>query len=243
MFFSYKHFRKLTAAVAAHVSAAVIAPASSLPDAADVGGTSISDAFSGLDPAGTVEYNSAPVAGSTGGVSSSNPPPSPGAAGPPAIAPASVAGAPPPLSISHPPPDVKDSETPAAASVTAIVPATQVGEDLEKLRATLQKLQAENVSLKAQLGSVSEEEHDVRSEINRTVSEIATRNQYLASLREKVAIAKAALIEATAELKGHKEKKGMIEDLIAEEQKTLEALDSAQQAIQVIPHRPGTPQA
>ena len=38
MFFSYKHFRKLTAAVAAHVSAAVIAPASSLPDAADVGG-------------------------------------------------------------------------------------------------------------------------------------------------------------------------------------------------------------
>ena len=39
-----------------------------------VGGTSISDAFSGLDPAGTVEYNSAPVAGSTGGVSSSNPP-------------------------------------------------------------------------------------------------------------------------------------------------------------------------
>ena len=93
MFFSYKHFRKLTAAVAAHVSAAVIAPASSLPDAADVGGTSISDAFSGLDPAGTVEYNSAPVAGSTGGVSSSNPPPSPGAAGPPAIAPASVAGA------------------------------------------------------------------------------------------------------------------------------------------------------
>ena len=197
-----------------------------------VGGTSISDAFSGLDPAGTVEYNSAPVAGSTGGVSSSNPPPSPGAAGPPAIAPASVAGAPPPLSISHPPPDVKDSETPAAASVTAIVPATQVGEDLEKLRATLQKLQAENVSLKAQLGSVSEEEHDVRSEINRTVSEIATRNQYLASLREKVAIAKAALIEATAELKGHKEKKGMIEDLIGEEQKTLEALDSAQQAIQ-----------
>ncbi len=80
-------------------------------------------------------------------------------------------------------------------------------EELEKVRSVLQKLQAENISLKAQLGQCSDEEKQVRDEIARTVNEIGTLSQELTSLRSQVVDAKASLIEASAELKAQLEKR------------------------------------
>lgn len=103
--------------------------------------------------------------------------------------------------------------------------------ELVKLRATLQRLQAENISLKAKLGDVSEEEKEVRREIHATVSEIGKLSQELNGLRERVTEAKASLIEATAELKAQQEKKGMVSDLIDDAQQTLGALDAANESL------------
>mmetsp|Transcript_27096 Transcript_27096/g.58772 ORF Transcript_27096/g.58772 Transcript_27096/m.58772 type:complete len:1005 (+) Transcript_27096:150-3164(+) len=198
------------------------------------GGASISDAFEGLAPG--------PSTSSIAGSASYNVPPSPVAsasaarAGPPSVvvptepeAPVSAAGAPPVPDIGVAVP------TPVAANGTAgNKPSYQTGSDdaeLSKLRATLQKLQAENISLKAKLGDVTEEEADVRKEIGETVAEIGRLSQELTGLREKVADAKAALIEATAELKAQKEKKGMVTDLIGEANQTLDALADAHSSI------------
>jgi chromosome segregation ATPase len=79
--------------------------------------------------------------------------------------------------------------------------------ELEKLKTMLQKLQAENISLKASLGTMTEEEKEVQKEISATVAEIGKLSNELTSLRAKVLAAKSALLEATAELKGHHEKK------------------------------------
>jgi len=105
-------------------------------------------------------------------------------------------------------------------------------EELVKLSATLQKLQAENISLKAKLGDVSEEEQEVRREIHGTVAEIGKLSQELTGLRERVANAKAKLIEATAELKAQQEKKGVVNDLIDDAKQTLGALEAANESIQ-----------
>ena len=80
--------------------------------------------------------------------------------------------------------------------------------ELLKLRSTLQKLQAENISLKAKLGDVSDEEKEVRREIHATVVEVGRLSQELTGLREQVGAAEASLIEATAHLKAQREKKG-----------------------------------
>jgi len=79
--------------------------------------------------------------------------------------------------------------------------------ELEKVRAVLQKLQAENVSLKAQLGQYSEEEQSIRGEISKTVNEIGSLSQELSALRSQVVNAKSNLIEASAELKSQVEKR------------------------------------
>jgi len=79
--------------------------------------------------------------------------------------------------------------------------------ELEKLKTMLQKLQAENISLKASLGSMTEEEKEIQKEIGATVSEIGKLSNQLTTLRAQVLAAKSALLEATAELKGHHEKK------------------------------------
>lgn len=80
-------------------------------------------------------------------------------------------------------------------------------EELRKIQSVLQKLQAENVSLKAQLGQYSDEEKHVRDEISRTVAEIGALSQELTSLRSQVVASKASLIEASAELKSLFEKR------------------------------------
>jgi peptidoglycan hydrolase CwlO-like protein len=79
--------------------------------------------------------------------------------------------------------------------------------ELTKLKTQLQKLQAENIALRASLGSMTEEEKEVQKEIGATVAEIGKLSSELTTLRAQVLAAKSALLEATAELKGHKEKK------------------------------------
>jgi hypothetical protein len=97
--------------------------------------------------------------------------------------------------------------------------------ELEKVRSVLQKLQAENISLKAQLGQFSEEEQSVRGEIGRTVNEIGILSQELTSLRSQVVDAKSNLIEASAELKAQVEKRDLLKALIIETHTMKEALD------------------
>jgi hypothetical protein len=80
--------------------------------------------------------------------------------------------------------------------------------ELEKLRSALQKLQAENISLKSRLGSMTEEEKDVHRELGATISEITKLSGDLTTLRAQVLASKSRLLEASAELKSAKEKKG-----------------------------------
>lgn len=81
-------------------------------------------------------------------------------------------------------------------------------EELVKLKAVLQKLQAENISLKAQMGSMTDEEKDVQKELSAIVAEIGKLSGELHSLRAQVLQAKTRLLEASAELKSSHEKKG-----------------------------------
>eukprot|EP00592_Proboscia_alata_P004806 CAMPEP_0194377506 /NCGR_PEP_ID=MMETSP0174-20130528/31500_1 /TAXON_ID=216777 /ORGANISM="Proboscia alata, Strain PI-D3" /LENGTH=707 /DNA_ID=CAMNT_0039158933 /DNA_START=26 /DNA_END=2149 /DNA_ORIENTATION=+ len=78
---------------------------------------------------------------------------------------------------------------------------------LEKLRGILQQLNAENISLKAQLNSFSGDEVQVKKEIAETVSDIGTLSQELSTLRSNVIKAKTSLVESTSELKEQIEKK------------------------------------
>lgn len=80
--------------------------------------------------------------------------------------------------------------------------------ELGKLKTVLQKLQAENISLKAQLGSMSEEEKDVHKQINAVVHEISELSSQLTNLRAQVLSSRSRLLEKTAELKAAQEKKG-----------------------------------
>ena len=81
-------------------------------------------------------------------------------------------------------------------------------EEMDKLKGILQRLQAENISLKAQLGNMTEDEKDVQKELGATVAEIGKLSSELTGLRAQVLVAKSRLLEATSELKGAKEKKG-----------------------------------
>ena len=80
-------------------------------------------------------------------------------------------------------------------------------EELKNLQSVLQKLQAENVSLKAQLGQFSDEEASVRQEITQTISEISALSMELTTLRSQVTVAKSSLIDATSELRAQIEKR------------------------------------
>lgn len=83
-------------------------------------------------------------------------------------------------------------------------------QELDKLKTVLQKLQAENISLKAQLGSMSEEEKDVQKELSAVVTEIGKLSNELQSLRSQVLTAKTGLLEASAALKAAHERKGYV---------------------------------
>ena len=81
-------------------------------------------------------------------------------------------------------------------------------QELDKLKSVLQKSQAENISLKAQLGSLTDEEKDVQKELGAVVAEIGSLSNELVGLRNEVLSAKTRLLEASAQLKSAHERKG-----------------------------------
>jgi len=98
--------------------------------------------------------------------------------------------------------------------------------ELDRCRSVLQKLQAENISLKAQLGQFTEEEQRVQQDIKQTVVEIGSLSQELTSLRNEVVDAKASLIEATSELKAQIEKRDTLIELVRETSATKAAIEN-----------------
>ena len=170
------------------------------PPVVSTGGVSISDAFEGLST------NSQDVPSS---LPAYVPEPSPVASQP------AVQSVPP--AVEQPPVERKPAPAPVA-DVVELPKSTQTlassydmgdaSDELVKLRGVLQRLQAENISLKAQLGSMSEEEKNVQKELSATVAEIGKLSNELTALRAEVIAAKSKLMEASAELKAAREKKG-----------------------------------
>jgi hypothetical protein len=78
--------------------------------------------------------------------------------------------------------------------------------ELQKLKEALQKLQAENISLKASMGSLSLEEQDTQKELNATIAEVTKLSNELTKTRAQVLASKSRLLQAAAELKAAKEK-------------------------------------
>lgn len=177
------------------------------PPLRPAGGMGISDAFEGLSGAGGGDMSGPPPI-----TASSLPDPGSFASAPSASsfdqAPA-VSTIPDPEPVAAPaPPPAPVIEKPKTSKELAS--SYEMGDnhaELEKLKTMLQKLQAENISLKASLGSMTEEEKEVQKEIGATVAEIGKLSNELTGLRAQVLSAKSALLQATAELKGHKEKK------------------------------------
>ena len=127
---------------------------------------------------------------------------------------------PPPESLMQPQlvptPSVVEQAPPSptpAPSTKELASAYDMGDanqELGKLKDVLQKLQAENISLKAQLGSMSEEEKDVQKELSATVAEIGNLSNTLHTLRQEVLASKTRLLEASAQLKAAKEQQGYV---------------------------------
>ena len=168
------------------------------PPLRPAGGVGISDAFEGLDGTGggglsgppPITASSLPDPGSFKSFSFDHTP--------------AVSTIPEPEPAPTPPPMEKPKTSKELAS------SYQMGDsnaELEKLKIMLQKLQAENISLKASLGSMTEEEKEVQKEISATIAEIGKLSNELTTLRAQVLAAKSALLEAAAELKGHHDKK------------------------------------
>jgi hypothetical protein len=90
----------------------------------------------------------------------------------------------------------------------------ETSEELKKLRVTLQKLQAENIALRAQLGTMGEEEKDLQKELGATIAEITKLSNELTNMRAQVLASKSRLLDAASELKAAKEKKGYVQRCI-----------------------------
>ena len=82
--------------------------------------------------------------------------------------------------------------------------------ELQKLKEALQKLQAENISLKASMGSLSLEEQDTQKELNATIAEVTKLSNDLTKTRAQVLASKSRLLQASAELKAAKEKTTLV---------------------------------
>lgn len=123
----------------------------------------------------------------------------------------SLSASPPPMAeapsrFSTPTPT--NAAPPSSKSLAADYNMGDSNEELVKLKAVLQKLQAENISLKAQMGGMTDEEKDIQKELNAVVAEIGKLSNELHTLRSQVLQAKTRLLEASAELKASHEKKG-----------------------------------
>jgi hypothetical protein len=184
--------------------------------ASGAGSLSISDAFEGLDAG-----DSAAAQGGYG--TGAGPPPLPpqqqqhdqyaygGAAGAMAAAVAveTIPEPQPEMSMPEPQQQFMEPVEPPKTS-QALASSYTMGDDsseLAKLKITLQKLQAENIALKAQMGSMTQEEKDVQKETVATVAEIGKLSVELSDLRAQVLTSKSRLLESTAELAAAKEKK------------------------------------
>jgi predicted RNase H-like nuclease (RuvC/YqgF family) len=105
---------------------------------------------------------------------------------------------------------IPPAPVPPPKSTEQLAASYKMGDDsdeLKKLKATLQRLQAENIALRAQMGSMSEEERSVQKEAAATISEIARLSAELSEVRAQVLSTKSRLMESTAELTAAKEKK------------------------------------
>jgi len=138
-----------------------------------------------------------------------------------------------PMSTSAAPWPVEENKTvptidkPIAATIKFQDDDNNDAKELVKMQAVLQKIQAENISLKAQMGQYTAEELQVRSDITRTIEDIGVSSQEVATLRVQVSNAKAALIEATTELKFKNERKLETQDLISDLEVAKDALNTA----------------
>ena len=119
----------------------------------------------------------------------------------------------PSIPVPAPVPSIPDHPVVTTTTTTSSLPASASYDladshaELDKLKGVLQKLQAENVSLKAQLGTMTEDEKDVQRELGSTVAEIGKLSSELSLQRQRVLEAKNRLWEASAELKAHQEQK------------------------------------
>jgi len=137
----------------------------------------------------------------------------------------------PPLPASGAPAPVTalSSKPPPSSSSSYAVGDTQ--QELVKLKNVLQKLQAENISLKAQLGNMTDEEKEVQKNLGATISEIGILSTDLGLQRQHVLEAKNRLLEAKAELKAQKDTKSVLKELIGESEQTTSAIEDATEMI------------
>eukprot|EP00522_Entomoneis_paludosa_P011313 CAMPEP_0172447012 /NCGR_PEP_ID=MMETSP1065-20121228/6408_1 /TAXON_ID=265537 /ORGANISM="Amphiprora paludosa, Strain CCMP125" /LENGTH=998 /DNA_ID=CAMNT_0013198205 /DNA_START=21 /DNA_END=3017 /DNA_ORIENTATION=- len=214
-----------------------------------LGGMNISDAFDGLDPSPTAAAGPGDAAPSYGmeepPASEMPPPPQMTAAAavpspqmeqptpqqqPPAVSMQPTVG----VAMSVPVGGGSDSgggiPAPAAAAVASSSGSSS--DELAQAKELLQKLQAENISLKAQLSNFSEEEMEAQRELALTVSEIARLNSVLTGLRGEALSAKGRLADLTAAVKSSKDNVSMLNGLIEEETATKNALVEANQELE-----------
>lgn len=180
----------------------------SAPPPLPSGGASISDAFDGLDGIGSgpTDMNSyltsAPPVQTVSSFDGANQREEPPAT---VSAPTTLQQEQPPLQVKphfEMPPHMRSGPPPIGHS------ATSDSQDLEQLREALQKLQAENIALKAQMGHLAEEESVVTKQVSQTAVELSQLSSQLTQVRAQMLASKARLMEATAELNAAKERKG-----------------------------------
>ena len=104
-------------------------------------------------------------------------------------------------------------------------------QELDKLKMVLQKLQAENISLKAQLGNMTDEEKQVQHDLGAIIAEISNLSSDLGLQRQHVLEAKNRLLEAKSELKAQRESKSVLTERIGEAQETRGAIEDATETI------------
>jgi len=128
-------------------------------------------------------------------------------------------------------PQITSNEMPLTISTQIPISSNDDRSELEKVRRILQKMQAENVSLKAQLDQYSSEEKGVKEDIATTIEEINALSEELSVLRNEVERAKTSLLESTSELKVNVEKKKNLTDLISSSEASKATFESATQNI------------
>jgi hypothetical protein len=170
------------------------------------GSMNISDAFEGLNPASAARGYDEPV---------SFDPPSVPSMGMGYMGAASSMPERTVETIPEPEPIPEPTYTPVPAPAPAktsqqLASSYNMGDDiteLGKLKITLQKLQAENIALPAQMHNMTEEERAVHKETAATIAEIGRLSTELTDVRAEVLETKSRLLESTAELAAAKEKK------------------------------------